>query len=115
MANMTTVLTTMADNGQTRKYRLSTHTVLQPRTVVQSYTPAVNSTASAKDTVDVIYGALDAAGNPIANKVVFGFTLRRPINADATTITNAKALFREFVASDQFDNVVSGQFFIAGS
>jgi hypothetical protein len=55
MANMTTVLTTMADSGQTRKFRLSTHTVLQPRTVIQSYTPAPNVNASAKDTVDVVY------------------------------------------------------------
>jgi len=57
------------------------------------------------------YTTLDAAGMPIPAKVTFSVNVRRPVNmaSGATEVTDALALFREIIASDNFGSVVTSQ------
>jgi hypothetical protein len=112
MAAMTTVLTEFADNGNSRTYSLSGHGALKPRIVIQKRKVATTSTSSAEDTVDVIYGTEDSAGNILPGRTSFGAVVRRPVNGDDADATAALAVFRDIVNSDEFAAMVVSQNFL---
>jgi len=112
MANMTTVLKEFADNGNSRTYVTSAHTVAEPRVVIQKRKIPTNQVAGvSEDSCKVVYGTSDATG-PLAQKISLEVVVRRPLNADATDLSGAIALFREMVASDNFSSVISGQLWL---
>jgi hypothetical protein len=114
MAAMTTTLEEYSQDGNIRTYATTAHTLAKPQLMKQKRKHAVNPTASAEDTVSVIFGTEDADGALLSGRIVFEVSIRRPANALSTDITDSKALFREFVASDEFDEVVSGQKLLVG-
>jgi fructose-specific component phosphotransferase system IIB-like protein len=109
MADMTTALESYTNNGNSRTYQTATHSILEPRLVIQKRKPAATIDANAQDDISVVFGSLDTDGNPLAAKIVFAVNIRRSPMADSDTVTAAKALFREIVASDNFDDVITGQ------
>lgn len=109
MANMTTVLTEFADNGNSRTNTLPGHTALKPKLVIQKRIVAQSENQSPEDTIDVVFGTTDAEGSNLPSKVAFSVKVRRPYQGQATDVTNALAIFREIVASDNFAAVVTTQ------
>jgi hypothetical protein len=109
MADMTTVLESYTNNGNSRTYQTAAHSILEPRLVIQKRKPAATIDASAQDDISVVFGTLDSDGNPLPSKIAFSVNVRRSPMADPDDVTAAKTLFREIVASDNFDDVINGQ------
>ena len=112
MAVITTTLTEFADNGNSRTLTAPGHTALKPFLVIQKRKVATHGTSVPEDSIDVIVGTTDAEGLVLVPKVAFSATIKRPVQGRPADIDAAKALFREIVASDKFDSLVSGQLWI---
>lgn len=112
MASFTTVIKEFDDKSNHRTYSLPNNTVQQPKLLVQKRKTAATPEALAEDRLMVVYGTSDPDGLPLAKKIVFEADVRRPANALAADITAAKALFREFVASDEFDDIVDSSDYV---
>lgn len=109
MAAMTTVLTEFATEGNSRTYTTPAHTALKPSLVLQRRKVATQALQGAEDQLSVLLATEDVDGNPISTRVLFTATVRRPLEADATDITSALAIFRDIVASDEFSVMVNTQ------
>lgn len=109
MAIITTNLIEFADNGNSRTLTAPGHTALKPRIVIQKRKVATNATSSLEDTLDVVYGTTDSEGAMLANKVCFSASVKRPIQGQTTDVKSALGLFRELVASEEFEAMVVAQ------
>lgn len=112
MAVIATKLTEFADNGNSRTMTAPGHTALKPFIVIQKRKIAQNANSVPEDSIDVIAGTTDTEGSILAQKVAFSVTVKRPVQGQAADVSTAKALFREIVASDEFDSLVNGQLWI---
>lgn len=112
MAAMTTVLKKFSELGNTRNYVTSSHTVAKPQVVLQKRKVPSNSSAVAEDILTVLFGTEDSAGDPLSARVAFTVTARRPNDGIPADRAAALALFREVVASDEFQEVIDGQFWL---
>jgi hypothetical protein len=109
MAAMTTALTEFSDNGDSRTYTYTGHTVLSPKIVIQKRrVPSGNQTV-AEDSVNVLVATKDVANVVLPQKVSFSVTVRRPINGTAADVTAALATFRDVIAGDEFAATVNSQ------
>lgn len=108
MAAMTTNLEGYSQQGNSRTYLAPAHTVSKPVLVLQKRKVPSGTSVVAEDTITVLQGTEDSDGVSLSQKVGFTVTIRRPITGIAADVTSAKALFREIVASDEFDDVVDG-------
>lgn len=113
MAGMTTVLTEFSSSENSRTYVFSGHTPTEPRLVLQKRRVPSGQQIVAEDSMTVVYGTLDSDGLPIAQKVSFAATVRRPISGESADVTAALATFRDIVASDEFGAMVTGQLNLA--
>lgn len=109
MAGMSTSLTVFSTSENSRTYVVSGHTPSAPRVVTQKRRVPSGSQVVADDTVTIVYGTVDADDIPLAQKVSFAASVRRPITGDAADVTAALAVFRDIVASDEFGAMVTGQ------
>lgn len=115
MTAMVTTLSEFADSGDTRTFTAPGHSVLQSYTVVQKRKVANTSQEAATDSLRVVRGAFDASGNALAVKTSFEVVIRRSPIVDATDLSEVKALFREIIASSEFDSVVDGQLWLSNN
>lgn len=109
MAAQSTALTEFSDMGNSRTYTYAGHTATDPRLVIQKRKVASNGNSVIEDTVMVVSGTEDAEGIPLASRVSFQATVRRPVNGAAADVTAALAIFRDIVAGDEFGTTVSTQ------
>lgn len=114
MASFTTVITEFSDKENHRTYQISGHTVQNPRLLIQKRKVPATAEAVAESHLMTVYGTEDAAGNPLASKVVFDTGVRFPANGDPTDIAAALAVHRDFVASDEFTAMVNSQAYVQG-
>ena len=115
MAAMTTVLEEHRDLGDSRVYAQPTHTLGLPRLCVQKrHTPSGQQTV-AEDSFTIQNGVKDVDGNVLPTRASVAITVRRPINMDPTDtgLASAISLSQEFIDSDEFAAMVSGQKFVA--
>lgn len=109
MAAMTTALTEFADNGNSRTYTYTGHSVSDPKLVLQKRrVPSGNQTVAEVE-VSVLSGTEDAAGDQLSQRVMFSAKVRYPIAGIAADVTAALAIFRDVVAGDEFANSVTTQ------
>lgn len=113
MANFATVVTVFSDSENRRTYAIAGNTVRKPRLLIQKRKVPANSTASSESSLQVVYGTEDAGSNVLPSKIVFDTGVRYPANCLATDVTAALVVFRDFVASDQFTNLVNSQAYVA--
>lgn len=113
MASFITSITEFSDSDNRRTYQVSGHTVVKPKLVIQKRKVPASPSAIAESDLTVVYGTVDATGLPLASKVAIGANVRYPANAASADITAALVAFRDFVASDQFTNLVNSQGYIA--
>lgn len=109
MAGMSTALTEFADNGDSRTYTYTGHTVLSPKIVIQKRRVPQGNQKVAEDSVNVLVATKDATDVVLPQKVSFMVTVRRPIDGTASDVTAALATFRDVVAGDEFGSVVNTQ------
>lgn len=109
MAAMTTALTEFADNGNSRTYRYTGHTAVEPRLVLQKRKTASGGATMLEDRVTVLSSTEDSAGELLDNNITFEMVVRRPKNGIAGDVTAALAIIRDIIAGDEFTNTVSTQ------
>lgn len=112
MAQIATSLVDFFDNGNVRTYAAPAHSVQKPRLVQQRRKVAFNSTSTAETSCKVVFGTTDSESVVLTSKYSFEVVVRGPVNGNATDRDAAKALFREIIASDNFDAMVAGQLWI---
>lgn len=112
MAAFTTVITEHNDSENRRVYAITGHTASMPKLLIQKRKEPTATNKVASDTLMVVYGDEDASAVPIENKCVLEAVIRRSIEGSSTISAAALAVFRDFVASDQFAAIVSGQTYV---
>lgn len=112
MASFATTITEFSDKENNRTYMVTGHTVQAPRLVIEKRKVPANATANAETHLMVVYGTEDADGLPLASKVVFDAGVRYPANGQSDDVTAALAVFRDFVASDEFTTLVTSQAYV---
>jgi len=112
MANFATDITVFSDKENNRTYMVSGHTVQAPRLVIQKRKVAPTSSGVAESHLMVVYGTTDADTSPLASKVVFDAGVRYPANGQSSDVAAALAVFRDFVASDEFTTLVNSQAYV---
>lgn len=114
MAAMTTALSTISAEGTTVVYAAPTSTAARPHTVEQKRRlPSGNRTVNEAWCL-VKRITEDADGNALPSPTLIEARVRYDVNGLSADLTGVKALFREFVASDEFDVLVDTQKPIAG-
>lgn len=109
MAAMTTALTEFSTLGDSRTYVMSSHTVSDPRLVLQKRKVPSGNKKVQESTVTVLYGTEDANNEPLPQKVAFMASAAYPVGCTAADVTAALATFRDIVASDEFGTMVTTQ------
>lgn len=112
MASFTTSITEFSDKENNRTYMVSGHTVQAPRLLIQKRRVPTTLKGVAETHLMVVYGTEDAEGNPLASKVVFDAGVRYPADGQSDDVTAALAVFRDFVASDEFTAMVTSQAYV---
>lgn len=112
MPVMATTLTEYSDEANSRTYTATGHTVAKPKLVLQKRKIGAPGAASSVDTVQVVFGAADAAGAILPGRVAFEVTVRRPVEAASADVSAALAVFKDIVGSDEFTATVNTQNYI---
>ena len=112
MASFATVIEEFSDKENNRTFMVTGHTVQAPRLVIQKRKVPATATANSESRLQVVYGTSDADSNPLQAKVVFGADVRYPANGQSADVTAALAVFRDFIASDEFTALVNTQAYV---
>jgi hypothetical protein len=111
MAAFTTSITERSDEKNRRVWTIDGSTVSKPRLLIQKRKEA-EFEGKSFDSLDVVYGTEDVSGTPLADKIVFTSSVRRPNNALAADIAAALAVYRDFINSDEFTQMVTSQDYV---
>lgn len=107
MAAMSTTLHEYSRNGDRRTSVLAGHTTQKPKVFVcNRKVPSGNQTVSEASAV-VSFATEDADGIVIPQRQSFSVYVRSPIQGDTADLTAALAVFRDFIASDEFTTFAS--------
>lgn len=111
MAGMTTILKEMiSPNGSNQRvYSGPNHTSLQQELFFQRSKGSVGPATVLEDSVSIVKQTTDAEGATLAAKDVMTITYRRPIGGAQADTDRVVHLARDFVASDEFANMVNKQ------
>jgi hypothetical protein len=112
MGSFTTSITEFSDSENRRTYSVSGHTVQAPKLLIQKRTVPKTTASACESALSVVYGTADAEGSPLATKVNLSASVRYPANGQSADVTAALAVFRDFVASDEFTNMVTSQDYV---
>lgn len=112
MANMSTSLVTFSENGNKRTSAAPSNTAALPRLILQQRSIASGVEGVSEMQHRVVFGAADASGLPIVQRISFLVLARIPILARSTEVDAAKALYREMIASDNWAASVAGQLWL---
>lgn len=112
MAAMTTALTEFNDSLNSRSYFYTGHTALRPKLVLQKRRTPVGDQGVLEDTITILEATEDADGNLLPSKVSASVIFRRPQQGQAAEIANVKAILRDIVAGDEFNDVVDQQAYL---
>jgi hypothetical protein len=112
MASFATSIAEFSDSENSRTYTVSGHTVQAPKLVIQKRRVAQAADRVSSSTLSVIYGTTDADGVPLSSKVGFTAEVRYPANGQSDDVSAALAVFRDFVASDEFFSLVASQNYV---
>lgn len=113
MAGMLTALTVFSGIGNTRTYVRTGHTSVMPKLVIQKRKVPGAGKTTLEDSLAVINATFESDGvTPAASRVAFEVSVRRPNFADAAHVSDALAVFRDIVASDEFTTMVNQSLFV---
>jgi len=109
MAAQITALTEFSDNGNSRVFTLTNHTVLKPLLVIQKRKVPSGNKVVVQDDITVSYATADVTGAVLPQRVAFNITVTRPLGHDAADVASALATVRDIIAGDEFENTVLTQ------
>jgi len=109
MAAQITALTEFSDNGNSRVYTLTNHTVSQPQLVLQKRKVPSGNKVVVQDEIVVSIATADVNGVVLPQRIAFTVTVTRPLGHDAGDVESALAVFRDIIAGDEFGNTVLTQ------
>lgn len=109
MAGMTTTLDVQSLNGMNVIYTAPTSTAARPHTVEQKRKLPQGQRTVNEAWLNVKRISEDPDGNALPTPVILGIYVRHDVNCLAADKTAVKTLFREIVASDEFDVLVDSQ------
>lgn len=112
MAEMTTVLVQRSDSADAREFQAPSHSLTTPFTVRQKRVAPKTLTGRATDNVSILRGGVDNTGVALSIPLTMQLGISRQANMSETDLAAAIALFRELVASTNFDAIVRGQSYI---
>jgi hypothetical protein len=112
MASFATTIEEFSDSENRRTYMVSGSTVAAPKLVIQKRRPVTSTTGVAQSTLSIVYGTTDADSVPLEAKVGFEANVRYPANGQSSDVSAALAVFRDFVASDEFTALVNSQSYV---
>jgi hypothetical protein len=112
MASFTTVLSEYSDTENRRTFAVAGHSVVAPKLLIQKRKAPRTAEASAESQLQVVFGTVDGAGNPLASKIAISADVRYPANGLMTDVAAALAVFRDLVNSDEFTNMVNSQTYV---
>jgi len=112
MSGMTTVLTEFSNSGNSRTSTLNGHTALKPKIVIEKRRVAEAGQEVAEQSVKVVFGTVDAADLPLAQKVSFEVIARYPVKGDTSDVSGALTIIKDIVSGDEFANSVNTQEFL---
>jgi hypothetical protein len=107
MAAMSTALTEFSDNGNSRTYTTSGHTVTSPKLVIQRRRVPVGSQVVSETEVSVIHGTTDSDDAPIAERVTMSVKVRFPVTGKTADRDAVLVILRDIIAGDEWTNTVS--------
>lgn len=109
MGALVTVLTEFADNGDSRTFTTSGHTVVKPKIVIQKRKVPLGAQSVAEISVAVVHGTEDSAAAVLPQKVSMGVTVRYPVDGIAADRTAALAILQDIVQSTEFAAAIESQ------
>jgi len=115
MAAMTTVLNNYQNFGDKRTYFTTGHTAQKVKLVVAGRKLPVGNQKVVESSLSVQHSTEDDDGLVLSSRPTIGMNFRAPIDGQTTDVTAIKAIFRDFVASDEFDDLIDGLVFPGGT
>lgn len=109
MAAMLTSLTVFDTRTGARTSVLDTHTVQSPKLVIESRKVADGNKTVAEYKFALRHTTVDAEGAPLKEKIVFEAVARIPILGNVADVATALGVYRDIIASDEFENSVDTQ------
>lgn len=114
MAAMSATLTRFSAVGNAATYTAAGHVVQSPRLVLMKRKiPGTAQNAVASSEATVLFGTIDSAGQLLSSRIAISASARIPVNGTEADVDSAIALFRDFVAADEFVNLVKAQLFVS--
>lgn len=109
MGALATALTEFSDNGDSRTYTTAGSTASSPKLVIEKRKVPVGGQTVAEFSCAVVHGTADSDGLVLQQKVSLTATGRYPIDGDAADLAAALVIFRDIVASDEFEASLTSQ------
>jgi len=110
MASFTTGIEEQSSNGGSTTYAITaTHTAQAPRLVLGKLRFATGNKSVYETEVQVVHGLVDGDGAAVTERLSAKALLHVPLVATSTEIDNILVDFRDFVASDEFTDMVKKQ------
>lgn len=115
MAAMSTVLNNFTNYGDKRIYTTTGHTTAKGKFAVASRKVPVGNQTISEVSFAVSHATEDSEGLILSSRPTITMTFKGPVNGDPADVTAIKTIFRDFVASDEFVNLVDKMSFPAGT
>lgn len=109
MAALAATLTLFSTSGNSKTSTAAGHTSVKPKLVIEKRKVAVGTDGVAESTIAVVYGTTNPASENLASKIAFECKLRRPVDGNATDLSDALVLFRDVVQSTEFTTMTTTQ------
>lgn len=115
MAAMTTVLNNFQNFGDKRTYFTTGHTAEKVKICVAARKVPTGNQTIVEASFAVQHATEDDAGLVLSSRPTLTCQFRAPINGQTADITAIKAIFRDFVAADEFSSLIDSLVFPAGT
>lgn len=112
MPSMTSPLVTFSDNGNSRTFTTTGHTLKKPKVLKQSRVVPQGASVIATNQFAGTFGTEDDDGIALKERDSFNLTVRTAINGQTTDATALVALLKDLVNSDEFADALETQNFI---
>jgi hypothetical protein len=109
VATFSTVITDHQNYGDQKIWTVAGHTALDPYLVIQKRRSPSNPSSNLEDTLSVVKQTEDVGGVVLPARILFEAKVKRPKLGQSADVTAALAVFRDFVASDEFGAIVTSQ------
>jgi hypothetical protein len=108
MAASTLTTLPVYNGGFNKTWQYTGHTITLPRLIIQKRRVPTGSQTVSENSITILRGGLDAAGNVLPSKGSFQFIAKEPIGYLAADRDALIADFRNFVNGDEFALMLPG-------